>query len=116
RVLALLSSLWSYYERTRPKRPSEPRWENPCRFIERNPATKRDHYLSQEELDRLEDALRKAEEKRAHPSAMLAIRLLALTGARKTEIFTLQAGMVGFPARAGISANLQDRPEGPPPP
>lgn len=96
RVLALLSSLWTYHERTRPKRPGEPRWENPCRFIERNPETKRERYLSQEELDHLGDALRKAEEKGAHPSAMLAIRLLALTGARKTEILTLKREWVDF--------------------
>jgi integrase len=96
RVLALLSSLWSYYERTRLKKPGEPRWENPCRFIERNPETKRERYLSREELDRLGDALRQAEEKGAHPSAMLAIRLLALTGARKSEILTLKREWVDF--------------------
>jgi integrase len=90
RVLALLSSLWSYHEKTRPKTPGEPRRENPCRFIERNAETKRERYLTPEELERLGDALATAEEKGVNPSAILAIRLLALTGARKSEVLTLR--------------------------
>lgn len=96
RILALLSSLWSWHEKTRPRDPEEPRRENPCRFVERNTETKRERYLSEAELERLGQALIDAEEKGANPSAILAIRLLVLTGARKSEILNLKRREVDF--------------------
>jgi hypothetical protein len=45
-----------------------------------NPERKRERFLSPEELGRLGDALATAEEKGVNPLAILAIRLLALTG------------------------------------
>ncbi|HEV7509210.1 MAG TPA: site-specific integrase [Thermoanaerobaculia bacterium] len=101
RVLALLSSLWSYHEKSRPKEPGEPRRENPCRFVERHREQKRERYLTTAELERLGTALTAAEpsgrhgahhrpDGKEHPSAIAAIRLLLLTGARKSEILTLR--------------------------
>jgi integrase len=96
RIVALLSSLWSWHEKTRPRDPEEPRRENPCRFVERNTETKRERYLSEGELERLGQALATAEESGTNPSAILAIRLLVLTGARKSEILTLRREWVDF--------------------
>jgi integrase len=58
------------------------RTDNPAKGIERNQETKRDRYLSAEELARLSDALAK------HPDQQGAnmIRLLLLTGARSGEV------------------------------
>jgi integrase len=96
RIVALLSSLWSWHEKTRPRHPEEPRRENPCRFVERNQETKRERYLSEEELGRLGKALVAAEERGASPSAILALRLLVMTGARKSEILNLKREQVDF--------------------
>lgn len=96
RIVALLSSLWSWHEKTRPRDPEEPRRENPCRFVERNTETKRERYLSEGELERLGQALATAEESGTNPSPILAIRLLVLTGARKSEILTLRREWVDF--------------------
>jgi integrase len=101
RVLALLSSVWGFYEKTRDKKPGESRRENPCRSVERNEETKRETFLSEKELERLGDALATAEEKLAlgpspRRSAILAVRLLVLTGARKSEILTLRREWVDF--------------------
>jgi integrase len=97
RVLSLLSALWSYHENTRPRDDeNEPARQNPCtsRLVERNKETKRKRYLSPAELGRLGEALAAAEE--SYPSAVLALRLLVLTGARKTEILTLRREQVDF--------------------
>lgn len=87
RVLALLSKmmtlaeLWGY----------RPQGSNPCKYVQRYPERKRERYLSTlelaslgkvlTELDRQEDEL---------PSAVLALRLLLLTGARRNEILCLR--------------------------
>jgi|SRR5882724_1137297 len=87
RVLALLSKVLNLAERWGMR----PFGSNPCRFVERFRENRRERFLSAEELARLGEALSAAElDGSEHASAILAIRLLLLTGARKSEILTLR--------------------------
>jgi integrase len=85
------------------------RTDNPGKGVHRNPEQKRTRYLSAAELSRLYEALAKHPEK----SSVDAIRLLALTGARRGEV--LAARWDEFDLRAGIwtkpSANTKQRRE-----
>ena len=78
RVVALLSKIYSLGMK----------WElvadNPAAHIDRNPEQKRTRYLTDEELVRLLEVLA------AHPdqSVANAIRLIVLTGARKSEVLS----------------------------
>jgi integrase len=63
---------------------------NPVRGVERYKDAKRERYLSAGELARLGSALREAENEGESRVAIAAIRLLALTGCRKSEILTLK--------------------------
>lgn len=63
---------------------------NPVRGVERYKDAKRERYLSAGELARLGSALRQAENEGESRVAVAAIRLLALTGCRKSEILTLK--------------------------
>ncbi len=68
-----------------------PRGSDPCRSLRRYPEHRRDRFLTPEEYRRLGAALREAEAKAAPwPQAVAAIRLLLLTGCRKSEILTLR--------------------------
>jgi hypothetical protein len=71
------------------KRGLRPDGSNPCRHVEKYREGRRERFLSQAELGRLGDALREAEQS-CSPWVVAAIRLLALTGARRNEILTLQ--------------------------
>jgi integrase len=87
RVLALLSALFNWAE----KHGLRPDGSNPCRHVEKYHEGRRERFLSQEELGRLGDALREAEQdKTCSPWIIAAIRLLALTGTRRNEILTLR--------------------------
>jgi integrase len=87
RTLALLSKFFNWAE----KHGLRPDGSNPCRHVEKYRENRRERFLSEAELARLGDALRAAErEKSATPWAIAAIRLLTLTGARLSEILTLQ--------------------------
>lgn len=93
RVLSLLSKalnlaeLWGYRSDG----------SNPCRHIPKNRENKREYFLSSEELERLATVLSEEEAKGASmSSAILAIRLLILTGCRLSEILTLQWKEVDF--------------------
>ena len=86
RVVAVASALfnWSAHAgfRTGP---------NPCDGIEKYPERARKRYLTPQELARVGAALRVAERRHAlAPSAVAAMRLLLLTGARVSEILALQ--------------------------
>ncbi len=62
---------------------------NPAKGVERNDERQSQRFLSSEEIARLGDAMAAAEaDNSEHPSAINALRLLVLTGARKSEITT----------------------------
>jgi integrase len=93
RIVALLSKFFNWCER----RGYRPDGSNPCRHIEKFREAKRERFLSADELTRLGEALRSAEtEKTASPWVVGAIRLLALTGARLSEVLTLKWESVDF--------------------
>jgi site-specific recombinase XerD len=84
RTLAVLSAIFSFAVGR------EVRPDNPALRVKRFPSQKKERFLSPAELSRLGDALLAAEQTGANPSAVNAIRLLALTGCRKAEILGLQ--------------------------
>ena len=87
RMLALLSRICSLAEAWGYR----PNGSNPCGPIQRFRENKRERYLAASEIQRLGAALREAEEQATEmPSAINAIRLLLLTGCRKSEILALQ--------------------------
>ena len=64
---------------------------NPCRTITKYPQRKRERFLTDEEFTRLGQVLDEVEtEGGASQAAVAAIRLLMLTGCRKSEILTLR--------------------------
>ncbi|MEX2166522.1 MAG: site-specific integrase [Methyloceanibacter sp.] len=86
-TLAMLSKFFGWAE----KRGLRPDGSNPCRHVEKYREESRERFLSQAELGRLGDALNSAErDKSCSPWIIAAIRLLALTGARRNEILTLR--------------------------
>jgi integrase len=87
RILALLSKMMNLAERWGLRHDGS----NPCRHVERYPERRRERFLSAAELGRLGDVLRELEAKGAEsPSVIGAIRLLVLTGARRSEILNLR--------------------------
>lgn len=93
RALALLSKMFNLAEQWGYR----PDHSNPTRHVDRFKERPKERFLSSAELARLGDALREAETAESeHPSALLAIRLLALTGARRNEILCLRWDEVDF--------------------
>ena len=72
------------------------RADNPVRGVKRPPDRKNERYLSPEELARLGVALAEAERKVENPHAVNAIRLLVMTGCRKSEILSLKWDYIDF--------------------
>ena len=77
--------------------------DNPAHGIKTFKTRKMERFLSPAELARLGDALASAEKEGADPFAIAAIRFLALSGCRKSEVLTLRwrpdpdgAGYVDF--------------------
>ena len=66
------------------------RIDNPASGIKRYPGTRHERFLTLKELATLGDKLSEAEKKGESPTAIAAIRLLALTGCRKSEILKLR--------------------------
>ena len=66
------------------------RADNPVRGVKRYPDKKSETFLTPAELSRLGEALSAAEASGANPAAVAIIRLLAFTGARKSEISALR--------------------------
>jgi integrase len=92
RSLSALSSIMTYAERL----DLRPQGSNPCRYVERYPEAKRERFLTPGELARLGEALADAERSGIHPSPILCIRLLALTGMRLGEVRSLEWSAVDF--------------------
>lgn len=93
RALAVLSKMFNLAERWG-LRPDN---SNPCRHIDRYPERSKERFLSPAEMGRLGEVLREVEAKNSeHPSAVLAIRLLALTGMRKSEVLNLRWSEIDF--------------------
>ncbi|HYB70016.1 MAG TPA: integrase arm-type DNA-binding domain-containing protein, partial [Candidatus Bathyarchaeia archaeon] len=87
RILALLSKMMNLAERWG----LQPDGSNPCRHVERYRERRRERFLSAAELGRLGEVLREVEAKGVEsPSAIATIRLLVLTGARRSEILNLR--------------------------
>lgn len=102
RALALLSKVFNLTERWGLR----PDGSNPCRHVEKYKEAKKERYLSPDELSRLGVALSEVEtDKTELPQAVTAIRLLILTGARLSEILTLEWAHVDLDRR---EINLPD--------
>ena len=70
--------------------------DNPAHGVKKYPQKKLERFLTQSELGRLGKALSNAEEAGVNLSATNAIRLLVLTGCRKSEVLTLRWQEVDF--------------------
>ena len=93
RCIALLSKFFNWTE----KHGFRADGSNPCRHVEKYKEAKRERFLSEAELARLGEALREVEtNKTSSPWVIAAIRLLALTGARLSEVLTLRWEYVDF--------------------
>jgi integrase len=108
RVLALLSKMLNLAEAWGVR----PDGSNPVRHVDRYPERPKERFLSPAELARLGAALRAVEEEGSeHPSAILAVRLLALTGARRNEILTLTWDGVDFDRAELVLADSKTGPK-----
>lgn len=100
-TLSVLRAMLGFAER----RHLIPRGTNPAALVERLPERSRERFLTAEELGRLGDVLAEIERTGEQlPTAILALRLLILTGARRSEILSLRwedvdrdAGFLIFP-------------------
>jgi integrase len=72
------------------------RSDNPARGVKKYREGRPARFLSNEEMARLGDALRDAEQAKVNLYAIAAIRLLLLTGCRKNEILSLKWTEVDF--------------------
>ena len=83
---------------------------NPCVLVQKNPESKRERYLSSQELAVLGEILAKAESDEFIPlQAVTAIRLLIFTGARHGEILQLRWDQVDFERKLLIFSSEQHK-------
>jgi integrase len=93
RALAVVSKMLSLAE----KWGERPDGSNPCRHVEKYPERKRERFLSEAEITKLGRGLADIEQFGTHsPYVIAAVRLLVFTGARLSEILTLQWDHVDF--------------------
>ena len=108
-ALAVLSTLMNWAE-ANGYRPED---TNPCRRIKKYKQNNRERFLQPDELGRLGAALDDASAKgEVGPFAIAAIKLLIFTGARLSEILTLQWSFVDLGTTKVTVARQQDRTEG----
>lgn len=81
-ALTVTSAVLGFAER----RGLRPPGVNPCRLVERLKERARRHRLTLKQMSALGQALRDAEATGESPTVLLAIRLLALTGLRRSEL------------------------------
>lgn len=94
-VVAVLSKLFSLAELWGIRADGS----NPCRLVKRFPENKRGRFLSEAELGRLGKALEESERNSSEmPAVVAAIRLLALTGCRLSEVVNMQWKHIDFDA------------------
>jgi integrase len=86
RLLAVVASMYSFGERMG----TTPEGYNPASRIERFPESRRERFLSKEELGRLGEAFRRFEGDGRFREGVAALRLLLFTGARLREILHLR--------------------------
>lgn len=87
RAVAVLSKMFNLSEQWGWR----PEMSNPCKYIKPYAEKKRERFLSPEEISRLGQVLRQVEQEGSETaSAILAIRLLLLTGCRMNEVLTLK--------------------------
>ena len=84
RTVRILSTILSYAIR------EEIIDKNPATMLAKTPINYRERYLSQDELNRLHVALNEEETEHGHKHGVTVIRLLLMTGCRKSEIEKLQ--------------------------
>lgn len=90
RAIAVLGAVFSFaVERELCK-------DNPVRGVRRFVGENKERFLSDEEMDRLGNVLIDAERNGINPNATQAIRLLMLTGCRKSEVLTLRWGYIDW--------------------
>lgn len=93
RALSLTAAMLTHAERWGLR----PEGSNPCRHIEKFKERSRERFLSEAEIARLGEALAEVEAfGNSPPAAIAAIRLLILTGARKSEVLGLEWRFVQF--------------------
>lgn len=87
RALAAVSAIMVFAERCEIRSPGS----NPARYVQKYREQRRERFLSPEEMGRLGDALAEAERAGTQlPGTILAVRLLALSGMRRSEVLTLK--------------------------
>ena len=106
RTLGLLGSILAFAV-DRGLRP-----DNPARGVKRFTDRRCERFLSPAELGRLGAVLEAMEAEGAHPYGLATIRLLAFTGARRSEIAALKWREVDLERGAPSPRNLQDWPKG----
>jgi integrase len=101
RTTNLLSAIFSYAiaKGVRP--------DNPCKGIKRFAEGKRDRRFSDDEYKRLGIALRKAQDEQIWPSAMDAVRFIALTGWRAGEAVALRWSDIDIDRRTAVLSDTK---------
>ena len=102
RALAVLSKMFTLAEKWGDREDGS----NPCRHVERYAERKRERMLSADEFGRLADALKAPGRS---PYVVAAIKLLVFTGARLSEILTLQWAWIDFERGEARLPELKDR-------
>lgn len=85
-AVAVLSKLLTWAEQHGYRKPGD----NPCSSIKRFKEKQRERYLTPDELKRLGQTLAKAEAGDTNPWVIGLVRMLILTGARRSEMTTLR--------------------------